>query len=51
MKTGLYNKYYKLGFEHLVNKHYLRLHSPNVVTDLFYIALMATIITITLLLS
>ncbi len=51
MKTGLYNKYYKLGFEHIVNKHYMKLHRPNIVTDVFYIALIVSIITIALLVS
>ncbi|MGB0346127.1 MAG: hypothetical protein ACPGGA_01505 [Balneolaceae bacterium] len=51
MKTGLYNKYYKLGLEHFVNKNYFKLHRPNLKTDVFYIALMATIITVALIFS
>ena len=51
MKAGLYHKYYKLGLEHYINKHYLKLHKPNVIIDIFYIGLIATIIAIALLFS
>lgn len=46
MKLGLYEKYYKLGFEHLINKKYFRLHKPNVITDIFYLSLITLVITI-----
>jgi len=48
MKSGLYHRYYKLGFEHYINKHYLKLHKPNVITDVFYISLIGMVITVAL---
>ncbi len=44
MKSGTYNRYYKLGLEHFVNKHLMKLQKPNVTTDMFYISLMTAII-------
>ncbi len=44
MKTGIYNKYYKLGFEHYINKNYLHLQRPDVQTDIFYLAVIGAVI-------
>lgn len=46
MKTGFYNKYYKLGLEYFINKKFFGLHKPNAYTELFYLALIAFIIVI-----
>lgn len=48
MKPGTYNKYYKLGLEHFVNKHFMNLQKPSLITDVFYMTLMILIITVTL---
>lgn len=44
MKTSLYNKYYKLGFEHFINKEVFGLHKPNLATNLVYFVMMVSII-------
>lgn len=51
MKTGIYNKYYKLGLEHIINKHYLHLHRPDVQTDIFYLAVIGAVILTSILLG
>jgi len=51
MKHGLYHKYYKLGLEHFINKHYLKLHSPDLITDIFYMSLIGLVLVISLLLT
>ena len=44
MKTSLYNRYYKLGLEHFINKNILHLHKPNISTNVFYLAVILTVI-------
>lgn len=51
MKAGIYNKYYKLGFEHYINKHYLHLHRPDVQTDIFYLAVIGIVLVTSILIG
>ena len=44
MKKTIYNQYYKLGFEHYINKYVLGLSKPDIKTDVFYFGLMAAIV-------
>ena len=47
MKTdSLYEKYYKLGLEHFVNKRMLGLHRPDKVTNALYFGLMVVVIAV-----
>ncbi len=51
MKAGIYNKYYKLGIEHYINKHYLHLSRPDVRTDIFYMAIIGAVIVTSILIG
>lgn len=44
MKKTLYNKYYKLGLEHFINKQLLGLHKPNKFTNMFYFTIILLVI-------
>lgn len=39
-----YERYYKLGFEHYINKYILHLKKPNRKTDIFYLLLIAILL-------
>tara|TARA_Y100001935_G_scaffold217449_1_gene189688 strand:- start:136115 stop:136270 length:156 start_codon:yes stop_codon:yes gene_type:complete len=44
MKTGLYDKYYKLGFEHFINKKIMGLHKTRKGTEILYFLLIAFVL-------
>ncbi len=46
MKSSLYNKYYKLGLEHFINKQVLGLHKPSGSTNAVYFTLILMVIVI-----
>lgn len=46
MKPTLYNKYYKLGLEHFINKSIFGLHKPHTATNVTYFTLMLLVIVI-----
>ena len=46
MKKTLYNRYYKLGLEHYINKYLLGLKKPDLKTDVFYLSLIVMILVI-----
>lgn len=44
MKSSLYNRYYKLGLEHFINKKLFGLHKPTVATNVTYFVLMLVVV-------
>ncbi len=44
MKTGLYNRYYKLGLEHFINRKLLGLHKTDILTEVFYLSVILLVI-------
>ncbi|MEQ9309675.1 MAG: hypothetical protein RLN90_09485 [Balneolaceae bacterium] len=44
MKYSLYNRYYKLGLEHFINKNLFGLHKPSLATNVTYLVLMLVIV-------
>jgi hypothetical protein len=51
MKAKIYEKYYKLGFDHLMFKNIMGLKKPKKYIKRFYLGLIAIILVLGLLLS
>lgn len=46
MKSALYNKYYKLGFDYFINREILGLKKIDAKKEAFYLALITLIIVV-----
>lgn len=51
MRAKLYEKYYKLGFDHYIFKNIFGLHKPDKNVKRFYYAIIVTAITVGFLIS